>query len=608
MESWTWGDILVFFFCSGLMIVYKMPLFATLAFALKFPVFVCLIFPFELITEFKVMSFERRCASRTYSTFFQFSALSFTRWMLRTFKPEAIRNIFFSEFHAIALFQFRRFKYGTENVGDFSYYPSNKAVSPELQAYLSTTAYHSPSTTSSLISEQVSGYWVKSKCRLNLPPDLVVYFVPGAIGGCISPYMYIEFLAMLLVELQVQGFSNPVAYCLDTDFHQQANFGNYELQVLKGWHIVSTSYPGSKTMFLGSGIGGTALVDLLLYISRPQSKIFSPVSPTFESNNAEGNSTGLNCSARGNFEFSDAENDGNASSIEYKPVYTPLGISQQTTRDDEDSKTSENHVPEEALYDSAHFHSSMLQECFSTDSVSPSPQGVSTPLYGSEGSPLPAGTATNISQSEMNSNCTDSGCLANRNLNDNAPCHEDRVVPELSAFVQGSVTAPLIEQSDSIKNTCFSFKHPDAVVLLSPVLKAGAHCKIVYPDFITQEIVNHMRSIVESDGGKYGSSMSICSGESMWWSDAIPKRGISFYFGDRETLKPEIQQFTEMLRNVGQSRIFTDCREDEVHSWPITNAYVGRTTTDQLDGITVVAGGIAKMLAIDCLFAKNTQS
>lgn len=628
MECWTWGDVIVYFLCTGLMIVWKMPLSAVLALVFKFPIYLLATLPFELLTEFKITSFERRCASRTYSTFFQFGALSFTRWLLHTFKPEAVRSIFFSEFHAIVLFQYRKLKYGTENVGDFNYYPSKTIPPLEFQSHLRTKvkAAQSPLAFSSLISEATKGYWVKSKCRIKLPPDLVVYFVPGAIAGCASSYTYVEFLAMLLVELQVQGFSNPIAYCLDENCYDQTStgFGVYDIQVLKGWYMVSSSYPDTKTMFLGSGIGGTALLDLLLHTCRSNCDTVSQLSPKFElccfdaENGLMGSS---NCFRDKEIEEIYQEpNKDNILSLEAKSNYGPLDSFTQKAKKHEDA-FHETEVPgEEEVADdgsvknnSDTFDSSILYECYNTDSASLAPRNMSTPLYSCEDPTPPVTNMANIFLSDTRHNdtdrATDSLALDRYHGTENS---SDRIIADLDALFPDcsrSEAAPLIEHEQFMSCVPFSLQHPNAAVILSPIFRTTADCKNVYPDFITQEVINHMGKIVKvSRNEEPISFISFDKNDAnLWRSEAIPERGISFYFGGRETLNPEIKQFIKTLRGLGQSRIFTDCREDEVHSWPITNAYIGRTTTDQLDGITVVANGIARMLAMDCLFAKNTQ-
>lgn len=178
--------------------------------------------------------------------------MMYVRWILNTFRGNITRNVFFGDFHAQVLHYFRRVKYGTENIGDFDFKSTRNSPGGE---------------------EVPRGFWVHSQTRQKLDFDLVIYFVPGCLGGTISPYFYLEYLSVLLVELQVQGFKNPAVFCLDLDHHSSEcsshKYAEMINTVAKGWTYVTEKCPEAKTLCMGSGFGGLMLLNLLLHIARP---------------------------------------------------------------------------------------------------------------------------------------------------------------------------------------------------------------------------------------------------------------------------------------------------------------------------------------------------
>lgn len=291
MECWTWGDAIFYFFCTTLALLWYLPPLGILVLLIKAPLFILFELPYGIFSEFNLLTLERKYPNRTYSTLYEYGAMIYMRWVLNTFRGNIIRNVFFGNFHAQALHFFRRVKYGTENVGDFDYKSTEAAIDGELVP---------------------RGFWVHSKSRRKLDFDMVIFFVPGCLGGSVSPYFYVEYLSVLLVELQVQGFRNPAVFCLDIDHHNSqsskrryAEMINY---VAQGWSYVTSECPNANRLWMGSGIGGLSLLNLLLHIARPFIEIEEK--NTLNIPNYLTDSSSNNASRIGNTSCDSASNEG----------------------------------------------------------------------------------------------------------------------------------------------------------------------------------------------------------------------------------------------------------------------------------------------------------
>lgn len=245
MQCWTWADALLYVLFSGYAFFEHFSFRALAIIVVLFPLFWLVELPLQTLLEFKVRNFERRHAARCYSRFFEFCALCYLRWILRTFSPEYASRVFFSARAARWLYVARRFKYGAGNVGSFR--PARVTHS----------------------EHAFDGYWVNARSYNDVPPSVAIFFVPGNLACYISSYNYVEYVSVMLGELQAEGIDNAIAFVLDLKYEGPDAYIKALKQIKGAYRYFLDTYPLSATMMVGSGIGGTLLCTLLLDLARP---------------------------------------------------------------------------------------------------------------------------------------------------------------------------------------------------------------------------------------------------------------------------------------------------------------------------------------------------
>lgn len=124
--------------------------------------------------------------------------------------------------------------------------------------------------------EGIKGIWITSPCRCanDTDFDLVLFYVHG--GGFIqsSPWFYVEFLNVVLVCLQEQGFKNPAIFIVD---YQQGNFNDDLRYLSEAWQYVQLKASKAHLVLSGDGSGGLLALALLFHIASPYNFIPIPV-------------------------------------------------------------------------------------------------------------------------------------------------------------------------------------------------------------------------------------------------------------------------------------------------------------------------------------------
>lgn len=521
METWTWIDALVYFLCVFYSAAVSLTPLQWLIVAAKFTRFVAAL-PVYMAREFTVVSFRVRSSERPYTTFFEFGALLYTRWVLSTFRASVVSQVFFGDRHARTLYAWRKFKYGTENIGDFDY--------------------------ETVRTEKCRGYWLRSRSRRHQRPDLVLHFAPGALGGCGSVYLYLEYLSMLLVELQVHGFANPVVFCVDARCLEQPSYEAYVTKIVDAYKYAYMEFPHAKHLIMGSGLGGTAALSMLLRLAAGNSTTHPVLTSLELTNSLEAN---------------------NRLKIDNRPGVTKRPKSIET-------------MP-------------LLRDCVQAEK--PENLSLEVELSNEELPTHASNLFTNFSGVYPN---TDSYVADLSNGVPLDPINFD-TLPSVPSDISSS-------ESDSPPPPAVTFTpddlaSPDAALFLSPLMRVNMDRIDSYPDFLSSRMLRELGVQLAGSSAEPGLVR-----DRQLWSAAVPRHGMFVMHGGAETCRREIEGLTDFLRVTHQCRIVTTSEGSEVHAWPITQAFLGRSTSSQMYGITRVAQHIANMLVMDCLFAHESDT
>lgn len=661
MQCWTWADAALYFLCS-LYVFFKRFTFKDLfILSLKMPIFWFIELPVKTILEFKVYNFQRRHASRSYSTFFEFCALSYARWVMKTYKPQYAEEIFFGELHARILHDVRRFKYGTGNVGSFR----RSKVTHSDNAF--------------------KGYWVTSDSCKNVTPDLTIFFVPGNLAGYASSYTYLEYVSMLLMDLQLQGFVHPTAFVLDVKYHGPDAYLNVLKQIKGAYEYFLNTYPLASVMAMGSGIGGTMLCTFLLDMARPmlpevdltQAVIEDESGSDVEISNADGFAEVP--------EAKDSNLDFVKSPIVYpqelKPEISPPrdillsenipqkagNTQEQDSFDDDvdvsltvdmvpkqdcqsiltDNQVSQN-ICEDNLIPAVQLNDTDLQQptfelnvgvenlgsvpgdissvCDESIAISPRNTQSHTRLTNviRESTPSKESRHRHIRRSIENLkkhksfNChismgkfssENQSVLQNSSLLESRISHSKALPPngikdnqENGACANSEIKG--LNNTDGLKK----LRKPDAMLLISPFSRVKMNCKNKYPDLITKEVVDKFAERLIRPGQEneaWASPSTITDGT--WWDEALPENGCVIMYGTGETLSDEIQGLLEAMKSCDRPRTIGHECGNQLHAWPITNAFISRNASVQFMGINHTSAEIAKMLVMKCLCAHKNS-
>lgn len=205
-------------------------------------IFVLVLLPLRILLGFSLISFRCRDPFAQHATLMEFTTIQCARWAFENFRPETMGEILFGKNMFKSMHKFRRFLFGTTALGD------NIFVDVETPGF--------------------SGYWVRSLSRADRRYDCVVYIVPGCFMGFVTPWAYIEFTQLTLVSLQRQGFQNPAIFVVDPEY-SKCDYAHSFSRVLSGWNCVTKMHSASAHVVMGSSVGSTLLLTLLLHLSRP---------------------------------------------------------------------------------------------------------------------------------------------------------------------------------------------------------------------------------------------------------------------------------------------------------------------------------------------------
>lgn len=103
-----------------------------------------------------------------------------------------------------------------------------------------------------------------------------------------SCFVYLEFLVLLLVSCQLQGFRNPAIFALDYEKAPQAKRSQQLQSVANGWKYLSETFKTTnnnnnnnenyvddsvKLVIMGDSTGASLILGLLLHIAKPSPSI-----------------------------------------------------------------------------------------------------------------------------------------------------------------------------------------------------------------------------------------------------------------------------------------------------------------------------------------------
>lgn len=244
MEPYTLVDVFVYAQCVCWLVLLKygiVQLLFLLAGALPF---LLLELPVQVFFNYYVRTDETRLPFVRHSSIFEYCCVECMRWIQSNLNNDIMgRQLLFSKTVCTWIFQYRRLRYGTEELGDTNY--------------------------QNVETDLFNGYWVTSKCCAQQFPghDLVVFFIPGNAFGFTSSYAYVEFLCLMQNSLMEEGFENPAIFCVDIDWQQGYIAGMNSAIV--AWEYVRAQCPGSVKVMMGDGVGATAAVVLLQHSGHP---------------------------------------------------------------------------------------------------------------------------------------------------------------------------------------------------------------------------------------------------------------------------------------------------------------------------------------------------
>lgn len=86
-----------------------------------------------------------------------------------------------------------------------------------------------------------------------------------------------------------------------------------------------------------------------------------------------------------------------------------------------------------------------------------------------------------------------------------------------------------------------------------------------------------------------------CKDKAMW-AASMPCRGVGFYYGSEEVLRPGIRRLSKRLAKIGR----VVCREDStVHAWPIAALFLEMDPKRRVDGLVIMSKDILKAVGGD---------
>lgn len=242
MPRWTWLDIGIYFGLIAVEIPLRLGICGTIMVWFRVVLFALGLLPLRILLGFSLITFRCRDPFAQHATLMEFTTIQCARWAFETFRPETMSEVLFGKGTFKVMHKFRRFLFGTSSLGDNVFVDVN---TPEM-----------------------NGYWVRSLSRATHHYDCIIYFVPGCLMGFVSPWAYIEFAQLVLVGLQQQGFNNPAMFVVDPEYNK-CDYKHSFSRVLSGWTYATKVDPSSIHVVMGSSVGGTLLLTLLLQLSKP---------------------------------------------------------------------------------------------------------------------------------------------------------------------------------------------------------------------------------------------------------------------------------------------------------------------------------------------------
>lgn len=79
------------------------------------------------------------------------------------------------------------------------------------------------------------------------------------------------------------------------------------------------------------------------------------------------------------------------------------------------------------------------------------------------------------------------------------------------------------------------------------------------------------------------------------WTASMPRRGVGFYYGSEEMLRPGIRRLSKRLGMLGR----VVCREDDsVHAWPVAAVFLETETAKRRKGLDEMSRDIIEAIAL----------
>lgn len=137
---------------------------------------------------------------------------------------------------------------------------------------------------------------------------------------------------------------------------------------------------------------------------------------------------------------------------------------------------------------------------------------------------------------------------------------------------------------------------PAAAVLISPWAFTTHDRKDNKVDYINVKELNQYARLYSSSASEFlevYQSPGLCRSKA-WWAKAFPVMGIYLMYGQDEIMAKEIEDLSVVLSQVGRVRVEREI--GQVHAWPITQMFMGRTIEDREAGVEAITSNLAYML------------
>ncbi|BGP17764.1 hypothetical protein JCM10213_001735 [Rhodosporidiobolus nylandii] len=131
---------------------------------------------------------------------------------------------------------------------------------------------------SHVAADGVKGRWIARPGVQRSKEDIVVYYVHGGGGVVDTGPSAQEFFLQLLDRLEKKEGIKAAVFALDYHLAPEYKYPSQLIEVLAGYHWLTSSVPPSKILLAGDSFGGNVVSAFLLHLARPAKEIKVPTS------------------------------------------------------------------------------------------------------------------------------------------------------------------------------------------------------------------------------------------------------------------------------------------------------------------------------------------